>query len=252
MSHTKTPETPTSDTRCSGGGAGHGCRRDEGESCGDARGPTNPTSPTNVRHADRVALAPLSSASKKRIGATDDILLERARAGDLEATTDLLVRHRHMVLVLIHEVHRIPLPDAEDVLQEVHRRFIRYLPSITYARGFLQVAATGLCLNYHRDRARLQGGLRSYARESAATTPRSSAAAGEIALAQRLDLRAAIDAAGCRCGDLLKAIVLDGMSYEEYARSRGVPIGSIGPMLGRYLRRIRLHLTRRGYTGSGS
>lgn len=174
---------------------------------------------------------------------TDDELLVRAKEGDMAAATQLLRRYRRMMLGIIVHAHGIRAADAEDVLQDAHRRFASKLPVITYPYGFFVVTA-GWAAKGHLRTMRRQRRLMA---EVASGMPQPSARSWrrqEEAQVRRLDMRDAFRHLGQKCKSLLRAIVIERTRHRSFAEETGTPIGSVQPTIRRCLDRMRAFLER--------
>ena len=126
---------------------------------------------------------------------------------------------------------------AEDVVQETYMRLLESEPEDDNLRAWLFTVATNLV----RDRSRVASRRREL--EAGEPDPAPAPSAEERA-EERQRLRAvwsAIDRLPGRDRALL-LLRVEGLTYEEIAEAVGVAKGSVGPLTGRALQRLREEL----------
>lgn len=126
---------------------------------------------------------------------------------------------------------------AEDVVQETYMRLLETEPEDENLRAWLFTVATNLV----RNRARVASRRREL--EAGEPDPEPAPSADERAAEKRRleSVWAAIDQLPARDRALL-LLRVEGLTYEEIAEAVGVARGSVGPLTGRALQRLREEL----------
>lgn len=176
--------------------------------------------------------------------AAEGELLERARRGDQRALEFLLQGYKPTLTAIMRR-GGVAAADVDDLLQLVYAAFSRHLSTVRSAGGFLVTMATNFVRNYRRDEARRREATKRYAQVFRASP--SPATAIELRLVGRLDALRALESAGRRCLELIRALVLGDRPYAAYAAETGIPRNTLGPAVSRCLRRMRSFLLRGGY-----
>ncbi|MBX3704050.1 MAG: RNA polymerase sigma factor RpoE [Steroidobacteraceae bacterium] len=170
-----------------------------------------------------------------RAEAGDIALVRRVQKGDKAAFDALVLKYQHKVLKLVQRYVRNPA-EAEDIAQEAFIKAYRALPAFRGDSAFytwlyriaINTAKNSLVssrrrpVSYDLD---LQDGsqVQAHARLSDAETPEALALTDEI----RRTVNEAIEALP---DDLRLAIVLrelEGLSYEDIARTMECPVGTV-------------------------
>lgn len=167
-------------------------------------------------------------------GVLDEILAERAAAGDMEAFEELVDRHRMAVYRLARSVtgnHH----DADDAAQETFLRLYRSLASYDPGRPFkpwLKRIAYNTSLNTVRaGRSRSRNLVEGDLPEVADQAPRQSERMEARQSAAKVDHVVQNLPSELRATLLLRAV--EGMSYRDIANAMGVKIGTVMSRLSR-------------------
>jgi RNA polymerase sigma factor (sigma-70 family) len=180
--------------------------------------------------------------------------VEAAASGDRLAW-DALVDRYTATLWAVARSHRLPQPEAADVVQTTWLRFVEHLARLrdpARAGAWLVTTARRESLRAIRrsarsvptdDELRLEAGADRVAEPG----PEEAVVAGE----ERARLWAALSGLDDRCRHLLRMLVADpAPSYEEVGAALDMPIGSIGPTRARCLDRLRRLAGTSGITAS--
>jgi len=170
-----------------------------------------------------------------RAEAGDIALVRRVQKGDKAAFDALVLKYQHKVLKLVQRYVRNPA-EAEDIAQEAFIKAYRALPAFRGDSAFytwlyriaINTAKNSLVANRRRPVSYdldLQDGtqVQAHARLSDGETPEALALTEEI----RRTVNEAIEALP---DDLRLAIVLrelEGLSYEDIARTMECPVGTV-------------------------
>ncbi|MFN7971263.1 MAG: sigma-70 family RNA polymerase sigma factor [Acidobacteriota bacterium] len=170
---------------------------------------------------------------------SDEELLTLARS-DESAARCLFHRHRPLVVALLRHVFRVDEFMVDELVDQVCESFLRYLPRLGNVRAYLRAATRGIALDHARRRASRHQAVERYLR----TRPTDAVSDVENRRARTHDVEAALRVLDRRLRELVIATVIEGVSYREISLRTGMPVGSIGPTIGRALRRMREELTR--------
>lgn len=180
---------------------------------------------------------------------SDQLLVERAQAGDRGAFDLLVMKYRRRLMRLLKRVVRDPC-DTEDVVQETFIKAYRALP---YFRGdaafytWLYRIAVNTARNYVAAMAhRMNTGAVRFREQAHAldeqlsdnTTPESVLASKQIALT----VSAAVDALPPELRMSIVLRELDGLSYEAIAELMACPVGTVRSRIFRAREVIAEHL----------
>jgi RNA polymerase sigma factor (sigma-70 family) len=172
---------------------------------------------------------------KPRVSDADgQALLERFVIGDQDALERLLEAYTPMIFAVFMRRYRLAQEDADDLFQEVLLQLVMKADTIRNVRPWLLGTA------FNQARKRIRGLIRdrklaeSFAEEEV-TEPVDHEDIKDL-VTRGLALAAPADR------DLLRLIYIEELSYKEVADQLGRPIGSIGPMRGRALDRLKVTL----------
>lgn len=156
------------------------------------------------------------------------LVLDRARAGDLDAFEELVARHdlglRRLAYRLLGDRGRM-----DDVLQEAYLKAFRGLPSFggrSQLRTWLYRIVYNACLDELR-----RGSRANVVPLEAVSEP--EAPDHVDATAGRLDLAAALAALPSDQRAVVLLVDAEGMSYDHAGRVLGIPPGTVGSRLNR-------------------
>ena len=168
-------------------------------------------------------------------------LVTAARDGDATAFDELIHRYERYVWSAVNG-YRLSTQDAHDVVQITWLRLVENLARLREpdrVGSWLATTASRECLRIIRHRDREVGGadeMLAQVPDERTPSPETQAVDDVIA-AQLWGQVAALPARG---RILLTALSRnDPPAYAELSRQTGMPLGSIGPTRGRYLRRLR-------------
>jgi RNA polymerase sigma factor (sigma-70 family) len=173
---------------------------------------------------------------------SDEELLARCRAGDEDAWEQVVDKYKRLI-------YSIPLnfgltsEDAADIFQQT---FISLVDNLERLRpdsnlgAWLATVARRHALHHLRKRKREVLGVDDDFGESNHLLA-SFASNTTDQIEQILTINQGLDRIDRRCRDLLMALYFDPRqpSYEEVARRTGIAVGSVGPLRGRCLERLR-------------
>jgi RNA polymerase sigma factor (sigma-70 family) len=168
-----------------------------------------------------------------------ELVVAHAQAGDPSAWSDLVRRFRAHV-IRVARAHGLSAHDAEDVVQETWLRLFRNLHRLRDARalgGWLSTTARRESLRMLESGRREQPSDADLgAGEAAPENPER-----EVLSRQRSEAIAhALRALPARHQVLMRALLAEpAPSYGQISAQLGIPIGSIGPIRGRCLARLR-------------
>jgi RNA polymerase sigma factor (sigma-70 family) len=164
--------------------------------------------------------------------AEGQILLERFRVGDQDALDRIMKAYSSMIYGVFLSWFRLDLDDAEDLFQEVLLQLVVKADQIRNLRPWL----LGTAINQARKRIRRLVRDRNLAERvqrdlATVTTPEDGSEKDLVSQAL----------SRCSEGDreLLLLTFYGELSYKEVSARLDRPIGSIGPMRGRALARMR-------------
>ena len=167
-------------------------------------------------------------------------LVTAAQQHDPEAFEELIRRYQRYVWGVVHSF-RLSDADRHDAVQNTWLRLVENLDRIRdpdRLGGWLATTASRECLAQMRRKGREMGETEdqlSDRPDQLFPSPEQQAIDHQLA-SQLSQQMAALPARGqALLGDLTR----DPVPYAELARRTGMPIGSIGPTRGRYLRKLR-------------
>jgi RNA polymerase sigma factor (sigma-70 family) len=166
-------------------------------------------------------------------------LLEAAAGGDQDAWNTLVERYSRLVWAVARG-HRLSQADAADVTQATWLRLVEHLDGIKEPERLGAWLATTARRESLRQLGRAGRDVPVGDGLDAGLTPMGPADAGFLLAERDTLLWKAVDSLGDRCRTLLRVLMADPPpSYEEVAAALGMPVGSIGPIRGRCLDRLR-------------
>lgn len=174
----------------------------------------------------------------------DQVLVDRARKGDLDAFDALVARHQAGLVRYLTMMLSRPA-DAEDVAQEALLRAYRALKDFRGQSAFrtwlYQIAGNAARTHLERRRTRQE--------DQPAADEVFDVPSGE-SLERRLEAQNAVRWALAQLPeDWREAVVLrdiEGLDYKEIAQALGVPMGTVESRIFRGRQRLRELLTDRG------
>lgn len=167
----------------------------------------------------------------------DFTLIARCQSNDLAAFDEIVARYQHRVYNYVCRMVG-PIPDAEDLAQEV---FVRAYASIGSFKSratlntWLYRIATNLCIDYIRRSRKLQNVTSSLSREAddegSVVLDVPDSRFDPEAVAMNAELGGQLDAALASLSDRLRAVFvlhdIEGLQYDEIATVAGCPIGTV-------------------------
>ena len=166
---------------------------------------------------------------------SDQVLVERAQAGDRRAFDLLVLKYQQRIVKLVSRYVRDPA-EALDVAQEAFIKAFRALDSFRGDSAFytwLYRIAINTAKNYlvSMQRRPLEYDLDAQGPELADRVPALQTDESPEALAAQDELRRVVESAIASLPDELRTAImlreLDGMSYEEIAQAMDCPIGTV-------------------------
>ena len=159
-------------------------------------------------------------------------LLERFLVGDQSALDDIMKAYSSMIYGVFLRWFRLDLEDAEDLYQEVLLQLVLKAENIRNLRPWL----LGTAINQARKKIRRLVRDRNLA-EKVKRDVRSYSVPEDGADRDLVEQALSKCSEGDR--ELLELTFFDELSYKELSDRLSRPIGSIGPMRGRALKRMR-------------
>ncbi len=168
---------------------------------------------------------------------SDAQLVSRCRAGDPAAWNEFVEHFSRYVYAICIRGFRLAHHDAEDVFQEVFARAYEKLPELRSddaVRPWLAQLTRRLCI----DR------LRMTARDAPSPAEPEAAAAEEALgdLDDAMSVRAALDAVGEPCSEILDRFFCRDESYRTIGEALAMPAGTIASRISRCLEKVRAEL----------
>ena len=170
--------------------------------------------------------------------ATDSQLVARCRRGEPAAWDELVERFSRYVYAIAVQAFRLSPADAEDVFQEVFARVYEHLNRLRSddaIRPWIAQLTRRLCI----DR------IRASRREGVAVEEDEEPAEIDEALTsldEAMSVRAALDAIGDPCRDILNRFFCDDESYKTIGDALGLPSGTIASRISRCLAKLKSEL----------
>jgi RNA polymerase sigma-70 factor, ECF subfamily len=183
---------------------------------------------------------------------TDRELMQRVARGDERAFADLANRYSGRLLTLAWRLLG-ERADAEDAVQRALLKI--YTSARTYrpewaVSTWLYRLATNVCVDEirrRRSRSSLERAMREDGADGQGRLFGGTAVAGP---AQRLDVRRALENVPLEARILLALRYVDGLSYQELARVRGISVNTVKSQLARGKAILRKVLQAGGHDGS--
>ena len=169
---------------------------------------------------------------------TDAQLVSRCRAGDGEAWNEFVERFSRYVYAIAVRGFRLPPNEAEDVFQEVFARVYERLGDLrddAAVRPWIAQLTRRLCL----DRLRVAGRDVPTDLEADEDGPAADVFAD---LDQAMSVRAALEAVGEPCAEILDRFFGRDESYRTIGEALGLPGGTIASRISRCLAKLRAEL----------
>jgi RNA polymerase sigma-70 factor (ECF subfamily) len=170
--------------------------------------------------------------------ATDSQLVARCRAGEPAAWDELVERFSRYVYAIAVQAFRLSPADAEDVFQEVFARVYEHLDRLRSdeaVRPWIAQLTRRLCI----DR------IRASRREGVAVDEDEEPAEVDEALTsldEAMSVRAALDAIGDPCRDILNRFFCEDESYKTIGDALSLPAGTIASRISRCLGKLKSEL----------
>ena len=170
--------------------------------------------------------------------ASDSQLVARCRRGDPAAWDELVERFSRYVYAIAVQAFRLSPSDAEDVFQEVFARVYEHLNRLRSddaIRPWIAQLTRRLCI----DR------IRASRREGVAVEEDEEPAEVDEALTSlddAMSVRAALDAIGDPCRDILNRFFCEDESYKTIGDALGLPSGTIASRISRCLAKLKSEL----------
>jgi RNA polymerase sigma factor (sigma-70 family) len=166
--------------------------------------------------------------------ASDRELVSRCRAGEREAWDELVERFSRYVYAIAVQAFRLPQHDAEDVFQEVFARVYEHLDKLRSddaLRPWLAQLTRRLCID--RLRATRSADVDVDELEPADVDETLAA------LDEAMSVRAALDAIGEPCREILDRFFCRDESYRTIGDALQLPPGTIASRISRCLGKLR-------------
>jgi RNA polymerase sigma factor (sigma-70 family) len=168
---------------------------------------------------------------------SDAQLVSRCRAGDAEAWNEFVERFSRYVYAICSRGFRLAQHDAEDVFQEVFARAFERLGELRNddaVRPWLAQLTRRLCI----DRLRL------LTRDAPTAQEPDEAAVDDVlgTLDEAVAVRAAMDAVGDPCREILDRFFCRDESYRTIGDALDIPAGTIASRISRCLDKVRAEL----------
>lgn len=175
---------------------------------------------------------------------SDAQLVARCREGDAEAWNEFVERFSRYVYAICSRGFRLAQPDAEDVFQEVFARAFERLAELRSGdsvRPWLAQLTRRLCI----DRLRL------LSRDLATPDELEEREVDDVlaTLDDAMTVRAALDAVGDPCREILDRFFGRDESYRTIGEALDLPAGTIASRISRCLEKVRAELDGRKKDG---
>jgi RNA polymerase sigma-70 factor (ECF subfamily) len=168
---------------------------------------------------------------------TDAELVQRCRAGDVDAWNELVERYSRYVYAIASQGFRLAPADAEDVFQEVFTRVYTRLDTLrddSALRPWIAQLTRRVCLDVLAASGRMQP-VEDVAREG--DTGDTFAEIDDA-----FTVRDALSGLSDSCQEMLDRFFARDESYKTISRELDLPAGTIASRISRCLRRLREEL----------
>jgi RNA polymerase sigma factor (sigma-70 family) len=168
---------------------------------------------------------------------SDAQLVSRCREGDPEAWNEFVERFSRYVYAICSRGFRLAQHDAEDVFQEVFARAFERLSELRSddaVRPWLAQLTRRLCIDK----------LRLSARDAPSDTEPDEREVDDVlsTLDDAMAVRAALDAVGDPCREILDRFFCRDESYRTIGDDLEIPAGTIASRISRCLEKVRTEL----------
>jgi RNA polymerase sigma factor (sigma-70 family) len=181
-------------------------------------------------------------ANASRRGEDLDGLVSGAAAGERAAWEALVARFQPRLLRVARS-YGLNRDEADDAVQETWIRLMRSIAGVREPRALVGWLTTTVQRESLRlvIRGRREQPTDDELLADVASETHPDACAGLDTAAQHAELARALERLSPRHRSLMRALFSDsGKSYDEIADQLGIPVGSIGPIRGRCLAKLRL------------
>jgi RNA polymerase sigma factor (sigma-70 family) len=186
------------------------------------------------------------SAVTRHSTLTDAELVERCRAGDVDAWNELVERFSRYVYAVTVKGFRLGEADAEDVFQEVFTRVYTHLDTLrddAALRPWIAQLTRRLCLD----------SIARSGREHPAAEPVAEEGRDELAeIDDAFVVREAVTTLPDVCQEILDRFFARDQSYRTISAELDLPAGTIASRIARCLRKLREELEGRSEPPPGS
>lgn len=177
---------------------------------------------------------------------SDGELVQRCRAGDVEAWNELVERFSRYVYAVATRGFRLSEEDADDVFQEVFTRVYTHLDTLrndSALRPWIAQLTRRLCLD----------SIARKGREQPASEPVSEELAADLdEIDEAFAVREALTALPEPCRDILDRFFTRDQSYRTISDELEIPSGTIASRIARCLSKLRVELEGRETPPAGS
>jgi len=165
---------------------------------------------------------------------TDAQLVSRCREGDAAAWNEFVERFSRYVYAICSRGFRLSPHDAEDVFQDVFSRAFQRLPELRNdeaVRPWLAQLTRRLCIDK----------LRLLARDTPSEEEPDEGEVNDVlaSLDDAMAVRAALDAVGDPCREILDRFFCRDESYRTIGDDLDIPAGTIASRISRCLEKVR-------------
>jgi RNA polymerase sigma-70 factor (ECF subfamily) len=170
------------------------------------------------------------------IALTDAELVQRCRAGDLDAWNELVDRYSRYVYAICTQGFRLPQPDAEDVFQEVFTRVYTRLDTLrddSALRPWIGQLTRRLCMDSIAASGRMQPAADIEPEDREHTLDQ---------VEEAFVVREALADLSEPCQEMLDRFFSRDESYRTISQELDLPSGTIASRISRCLRQLRQRL----------
>jgi RNA polymerase sigma factor (sigma-70 family) len=177
------------------------------------------------------APSPQGQSSTRLSDEQGQALLQAHNAGDPQALNRIIEAYRPMMFSVFLKWFRLSTEDAEDLSQEVMLQLVLKAPEIRNVRTWMLGTSINQAKKRIRRLIRERNLAERYTENLELHAPEDTEDVRELVSRGLWQLRTSDRR-------LLSLIYIQGLSYQEAADMLGRPIGSIGPLRGRALKRL--------------